>query len=291
MRDFLMSSSSAPYDVFISFKHSARDGGATRDVDAARAVYDALTAAGVRTFFSVESLKRDGRGLFAKSIEAALESARFLVLVASCREHIESKWVEAEWDTFINDVRSGHKPDGDLVILNCGNLQPSQLPLFLRRHSMFGIDEIESIVEVVNSSLPKPVGLGDVIRASLHCFDPKANKDKIYIVTAHAPAGAEYVIKTHWGARQAKRLASMVKTSGIATEKEIKKAVKDIVDEKTKGAERYLAKAWKSLLTDDAMRALAAELAAEMPEQRRARGAAAEKSRVAKRKRQSGRKR
>ena len=108
---------------------------------------------------------------------------------------------------------------------------------------------------------------------------------------AHAPAGAQYVIKTHWGARQAKRLASMVKTSGIATEKEIKKAVKDIVDEKTKGAERYLAKAWKSLLTDDAMRALAAELAVEMPEQRRARGASVEKSHVAKRKRQSGRKR
>jgi len=286
-----MSSTSVPYDVFISFKHSGRDGGATPDVEAARAVYKALTAAGVRTFFSVESLKRDGRGLFAKSIEAALESARFLVLVASCREHIESKWVEAEWDTFINDVRSGHKPDGDLVILNCGNLQPSQLPLFLRRHSMFGVDEIESIVEVVGSSLPKPVGLGDVIRSSLHCFDPKANKDKIYIVTAHAPAGGQYVIKTHWGSRQAKRLASMVKMSGIAAADEIKKAVKEIVDEKTKGAERYVAKAWKSLLTVDAMRALAAELAVEMPEPGRGRKVSAAKSAVAKRKRQGGRKR
>ena len=258
-----MASTNPPYDVFISFKHSARGGGATPDAEAARAVYNALTAAGIRTFFSVESLKQDGKGLFSKSIEAALESARFLVLVASCREHIESKWVEAEWDMFLHEVLSGQKPDGDLVILNCGDLQPAKLPLFLRRHSVFGMDEIGAIVKVVKSSLPKPIRLADVIRASLHCFEPKAKKDKIYLVTAHAPTGSEYVIKTHWGGRHALRLASMVKKSGILSVGEIKKAVKDIVDEKTRGSERYVAKAWKSLLTLDAMRALAAELGVE----------------------------
>lgn len=260
------------YDAFISFKHSGRGGGLTPDADAARAAYEALTAAGVRTFFSPECLKHHGQGRFARSIEAALESAKFLVLVASCREHVDSRWVETEWDTFINDVRSGLKPDGDLVILNCGDLTPATLPLFLRRHSMFRQEELDALVQVVRSGCAKAPGLGDVIQASLHCLDPKGNKDKIYIVTAHSPGGSEYVIKTHWGARDAKRLASMVKKTGVG-DAEIKKIVHAIATEKTRGGEGYKPKPWKSLLTNEAMRAMAAELAVEMPQVRRPREA------------------
>jgi len=91
-----MPAASRHYDAFISFKHSGRGGRLTPDANAARAVYDALTAAGVRTFFSPESLKHHGQGRFTRSIEAALESATFLVLVASCREHINSRWVETK---------------------------------------------------------------------------------------------------------------------------------------------------------------------------------------------------
>ncbi len=252
------------YDAFISFKHSGREGGLTADADAARAVYDALTAAGVRTFFSPECLKHHGKGRFARSIEAALESAKFLVLVASCREHIDSPWVETEWDTFINDVRSGHKPEGDLVILNCGDLVPAKLPLFLRRHNMFRREEIDALVHVVRSGCAKAPGLGDVIQASLHCLDPVGNKDKIYIVTAHSPGGSDYVIKTHWGPRDAKRLASMVKKTGVG-DADIRKIVNAIAAEKTRGAGGYKRKPWKSLLTNEAMRAMAAELAVELP--------------------------
>jgi len=259
------------YDAFISFKHSGRGGGLTPDAEAARAVYEALMAAGVRTFFSPECLKHHGHGRYAKSIEAALESAKFLVLVASCREHIESRWVETEWDTFINDVRSGHKPDGDLVILNCGDLAPATLPLFLRRHSMFRREEIDALVQVVRNGCAKALGLGDVIQASLHCLDPKRNRDRIYLVTAHSPGGSDYVIKTHWGPRDAKRLASMVKKTGVAGDADIRKMVLAIAAEKTRGTEGYKSKPWKSLLTIEAMRAMAAELAVEMPEQSRTR--------------------
>ena len=261
------------YDAFISFKHSGRGGSLTPDAEAARAVYEALQAAGVRTFFSPECLKHHGQGRYAKAIEAALESAKFLVLVASCREHIESRWVETEWDTFINDVRSGLKPDGDLVILNCGDLAPATLPLFLRRHSMFQREEIDPLVEVVRNGCAKALGLGDVIQASLHCLDPKRNRDKIYIVTAHSPGGSDYVIKTHWGPRDAKRLASMVKKTGVASDADIRKMVLAIAAEKTRGTEGYKPKPWKSLLTIEAMRAMAAELAVEMPEQSRNRTA------------------
>ena len=44
------------YDVFISFKNSGKDGKATPDATAARNVYNALKSAGMKVFFSEESL-------------------------------------------------------------------------------------------------------------------------------------------------------------------------------------------------------------------------------------------
>lgn len=85
------------YDVFISFKNSGKDGKPTADAAAARKVYEALKAKGIKVFFSEESLAEAGRGHFGGAIEDALESARVLVLVASCPEHIKSRWVEMEW--------------------------------------------------------------------------------------------------------------------------------------------------------------------------------------------------
>ncbi len=129
-------------------------------------------------------------------------------------------------------------------------------------------------MHVVRSGCAKAPGLGDVIQASLHCLDPKGNKDKIYIVTAHTPGGSDYVIKTHWGPRDAKRLASMVKKTGVSNA-DVRRIVSAIAAEKTRGAEGYKIKPWKSILTIEAMRAMAAELAVEMPQARRPRAAPA----------------
>ena len=132
---------------------------------------------------------------------------------------------------------------------------------------MFSEAEIDSLVRLVKSSLPTALGLGDVIKASLHCANRKDKKDKIYIVTAHAPAGTQHVIKVHWGPRLAKRLASMVRSTGLCSPKEIQEAVAKIAAEKVNGREGYVRKAWRQLLTPEAMRALAAELAVDLPSQ------------------------
>jgi hypothetical protein len=129
---------------FISFKNSARNGQPTPDAAAARRVHEALKQRGVAAFVSEESLADMGRGHFSKAIESALDSAKVLILVASCREHIESRWVEAEWDSFLQDVRSGNK-EGELCILDCGNLKPADLPLFLRRQQMFRLADLEKM--------------------------------------------------------------------------------------------------------------------------------------------------
>ncbi len=109
--------------VFISAKSG--------DYDHAAKVYDFLTAAGVCTFFSRESLPELGSSDYRREIDHALDVAQHLVVVASSLENVQASWVEAEWGFFINEKRSGRK-NGNLVTVLVGGLKPGDLPPSLR---------------------------------------------------------------------------------------------------------------------------------------------------------------
>jgi hypothetical protein len=245
------------YDVFISFKNSGKNGKPTPDAAAARKVHDALKAKGIKTFFSEESLAEKGQGHFGKSIESALDAARVLVLVASCREHIESKWVETEWDSFLQDVRSGNK-EGQLFIFNCGDLKPAELPLFLRRQQMFpesGLDKMLTFIGNAMSPLPT---LNDMIELSLHCFRPEKNEDKVYLVTVQQGASASTRnVTAHWGARSSKRLSSQLKAINVTVEAALEE-VEKAKQEKHRGG--YAPASHVNLLTSEAWSFLTASM-------------------------------
>ena len=245
------------YDVFISFKNSGKDGLPTPDAVAARKVYEALKGQNIKTFFSEESLAEEGRGHFSKSIEVALEASRVLILVASCREHIESQWVEAEWDSFSQDVRSGNK-QGELFIYNCGDLKPNNLPLFLRRQQMFQEQGLEKMIKFVSSAIPSIPTLDNHIHLALHCFHPEKNEDKVYLITVQKGTNADtYNVTAHWGARSSKRLSSQIKAVNVTDEK-AKAEIEKARLEKVRGG--YAAAAHAKLLTDDARSFLSASL-------------------------------
>ena len=245
------------YDVFISFKNSGKDGKATPDAQAARSVYEALKAEKIKAFFSEESLAEVGKGQFGKSIETALESSKVLILVASCREHIESPWVEAEWDSFLQTVRSGHK-EGELFIFNCGELNPGELPLFLRRQQMFAKDSMSKLVQFVASAVPNEPTLKDFVHVSLHCYRPENNEDKVYLVTVHPGHSAGmFHVTAHWGARSAKRLSSQLKAINVTKEAANAETVK-AKQEKVKGG--YLPAPLSKVLSGEARSHLAASM-------------------------------
>lgn len=249
----------ADYQVFISFKNNDASGKSTPDAAAARKVYEALRAAKIRVFFSEESLEETGRGEYARSIEEALESAEILVLVGSCREFIESRYVSAEWDSFLEENRAGRK-QGELFIINCGALKPANLPLFLRKHQMFNADDLglKRLVQFIRSKLPQAVTLDHHIHLSLHCRNPEKNEDKIYLITAHSPNGSGMNVTAHWGAREAKRLASQLKAMNLQTEPEVRSLVEKLKKEKVSAGYRTVPHA--KLLTREARAFLEATL-------------------------------
>ena len=100
------------YKVFISYKHSTMDGkSATRDYTIASELHNALTRAGVKTFFSEKDLST---GDFINEIYDALEEADIMIVVGTKPEHIRSEWVKAEWSTFIAEINGRRKPKGDV---------------------------------------------------------------------------------------------------------------------------------------------------------------------------------
>jgi hypothetical protein len=245
------------YDVFISFKNSGKTGQQTPDAAAARKVYAALMGRGIATFFSEESLAEVGKGLFSKAIESALDSARVLILVASCREHIESRWVEAEWGSFLEDVRSGHK-EGELFILSCGDLKPADLPMFLRRQQMFREADLEKMLSFVSNAMSAQTTLNDLIEVCLHCFRPENNEDKVYLVTVQEGASAATRnVVAHWGARAAKRLSSQVKAVNVSADL-AKAEVEKARQEKVRGG--YQPASHVNLLSPEAWLCLSASL-------------------------------
>ena len=119
------------FDVFISHKSA--------DVAAAREVFDGLSRVGHRPFLSDVSIAKLHTSEFQKAIDRALEEAEHLVVVASCREHLESPWVESEWLMFDGQKRAGKK-HGNIVPVLCGGYAAEDLPFALQRYHAILMD-------------------------------------------------------------------------------------------------------------------------------------------------------
>lgn len=104
------------YDIFISAKNLDDNGHPTKDREIAHSLWEFLTGQGFRVFFSNVSLEKMGIAAYSRAIDDALDRARVLVVVCSTGNNADSQWIRYEWDSFLNDVRSGIKPDGRVFV-------------------------------------------------------------------------------------------------------------------------------------------------------------------------------
>lgn len=99
----------AKYQVFISFKNTDSNGQHTKDYHMAYALYTHLINKGIKVFFSEETLEILGDSDYKAAIEEALDAVNVLVVVGTSAEHLNSKWVKYEWDSFHQDILSDLK--------------------------------------------------------------------------------------------------------------------------------------------------------------------------------------
>lgn len=113
------------YDVFISFKATDENRKRTRDYFLAQEIYDALSTAGLRVFFSPVSLRSHVGEVYEPYIFAALYSAKVMVLVGTKREYLDSEWVKNEWSRYLFMVRQEEKKH---ILPVCEGMKPEEFP-------------------------------------------------------------------------------------------------------------------------------------------------------------------
>lgn len=116
------------YEIFMSFKDKDKNGNRTESSRLAEDIFTTLTARGYRVFFSREALPGMVGGEYEPVINAALKTARLLVLVFSNAEEINSEWVKHEWMTFSNN----NKPILT-VYKGCGDADRENMPYIIRK--------------------------------------------------------------------------------------------------------------------------------------------------------------
>lgn len=130
-----MAEPSFEYDVFISF--------ASGDEDLVRPLWQDLTLAGLRVFWSDATLRELAGSSWFDVIERSLERSRHLLLVCT-PVSLASKWVKREYVAFLNHC---HRPPSRLLVpILASSVQPKDLPLFLK--------ELEAC-SFVDDDLPK----------------------------------------------------------------------------------------------------------------------------------------
>ena len=104
-----------PYDVFICYKETAEDGSRTEDSVLAQDVYEALTAKGLKVFFSQITLEDKLGTQYEPYIYAALSSAKVMLAFGTTYEYYDAVWVKNEWSRFLGMM----KADKRKVLIPC----------------------------------------------------------------------------------------------------------------------------------------------------------------------------
>ena len=90
-----------PYDIFICYKETDKDGNRTVDSVLAQDLYTALTDKGYRVFFSRITLEDKLGQAYEPYIFAALNSAKVMLAVGTDYENYNAVWVRNEWSRFL----------------------------------------------------------------------------------------------------------------------------------------------------------------------------------------------
>ena len=166
-------------EIFISYKHSDESGKKTRDYYLAKELSDNLKKLGYNVFFSTETLEKIGSSQYKIDIDAAMDTARIMIVVLTEAEYATSHWVQYEWNSFYNDYLSGVRKDANLFTLT-SNVSVNTLPRTLRNVQNFDYSEgLDRLCGYIASVLPKDTGEQN------DTADMNSQKREISIITGH----------------------------------------------------------------------------------------------------------
>lgn len=158
-----------PYDVFICYKEKTdKSGMRTHDSVLAQDIYDALTANGLKVFFSRISLEDKLGRQYEPYIFAALNSAKVMLAIGTKYEYFQAAWVKNEWSRFLRLAAK----DRSKVLIPCFcDMDPCDLPdefKGLQAQDLGKLGAVQDLVRGVGKLLAKYAPKdGDVQQAAV----------------------------------------------------------------------------------------------------------------------------
>lgn len=104
-----VSSKEAPFDVFICYKETDKNGRRTQDSVLAQELYYALKNEGLNVFFSRITLEDKLGTAYEPYIFAALNSAQVMVVIGTQVDYFNAVWVKNEWSRYLSLIKKGEK--------------------------------------------------------------------------------------------------------------------------------------------------------------------------------------
>lgn len=157
-----------PYDVFICYKETDENGMRTHDSVLAQDIYDALTANGLKVFFSRISLEDKLGRQYEPYIFAALNSAKVMLAIGTKYEYFQAAWVKNEWSRF---MRLAAKDRAKVLIPCFCDMDPCDLPdefKGLQAQDLGKLGAVQDLVRGVGKLLAKDAPKdGDVQQAAV----------------------------------------------------------------------------------------------------------------------------
>lgn len=149
-----------PFDVFICYKETDRNGRRTPDSVLATDLYHQLTNEGFKVFFARITLEDKLGSAYEPYIFAALNSAKVMVVLGTKPEYFNAVWVKNEWSRYLALVRQSN---GKKVLIPAyRDMDPYDLPeefshLQAQDMSKLGFmqDLIRGIKKITGSDKPK----------------------------------------------------------------------------------------------------------------------------------------
>ena len=146
-----------PFDIFISYKETAANGGRTKDSAAAQDLYEKLTLEGYKVFFSRITLEDKIGTEYEPYIYAALASSKVMITVCSSKENIESVWVKNEWSRFLGFAQ---RDNSKTILPLYFDMDKSELPDEFANLAAYDMQEDgfeQDLIRGIKKLIPLPV--------------------------------------------------------------------------------------------------------------------------------------
>lgn len=162
-----------PFDIFICYKETDKDGRRTQDSVLANDLYHQLTQEGFKVFFSRITLEDKLGTAYEPYIFAALNSAKVMVCLGTKPKYFNAVWVKNEWSRYLSLVKQS---DGKKMLIPAyRDMDPYELPeefSHLQAQDMgklgFMQDLIRGIKKIISSNAPNPAVIKETVISDLN---------------------------------------------------------------------------------------------------------------------------